>query len=848
MQKPSMLLLALAAGLLATPFSAQEDPGRPGRGGGGGGGGSGEGSARGGKADDKGGIKPYDEVITEKHTTEAGLFLVHRADNDVLFEIPKDALGTDMLWVTQLEETQAGFGYGGTGVGNRVVRWEIRGEDVLLRDIKYTIRGDAEDSIQNAVEATSLAPIIDVFPIKAWGKDQAPVIDVTELFTSDVQEFSAKQRLDASGVDKKRTFVESVAAFPENIETKVLMTYRLSSGRDEASTATPRRGRPTVRRDRTQSAVTVLLHHSMIKLPDRPMATREHDDRVGFFTTSFEDYDADEHAVETIRYITRWRLEKKDPTAEISEPVKPIVFYVGRGVPEKWRPYVHQGIEMWQPAFAAAGFANAILAKDPPSPREDPHWDAEDARYSTIRWLPSTTENAMGPHVSDPRTGEILEADIIIYHNVIKLARDWYFVQASPNDPRAQKLPLPDELIGEALAYVIAHEVGHSLGFPHNMKASSAFSVEQLRDPEFTAKNGTEASIMDYGRFNYVAQPGDGAQLIPKIGPYDFFAAEWGYRQFATPEAEKDALAAHVAQQITNPVLRFGDPNPAEDPTQQTEDLGSDPIAATVLGMQNIDRVAGYLVEACCTEGENYDLLRNMYDSLLGQRNRELGHVANVVGGFVRTNLWYGDAAHVYDPVPASRQRDAVAFLVEHSFQTPHALLSDDILLRLESNGAPDRILAGQQRILESLLDDARIKRMAEHATRAEGEGETYLPVEMLHDVSTGIWSELDPSSADTIDLYRRNLQRAHVALLAGRLTAEEATASDLPGLARGELTRILDAIGPAMAGNRFDETSALHLSDMQARIREHLNPLLERDPNADSFASPASAPRGGGR
>ena len=319
--------------------------------------------------------------------------------------------------------------------------------------------------------------------------------------------------------------------------------------------------------------------------------------------------------MEEVRYITRWRLEKKDPNAEVSEPKKPIVFYIGREVPAKWREWVKKGIEAWQPAFEAAGFKNAIVAKDPPTPLEDPDWDAEDARYSSIRWLPATIENAMGPHVHDPRTGEILESDILVYHNVLKLIRDWYFVQASPNDTRAQKLPLPDELVGECLAYVVSHEVGHTLGFPHNMKASSSYTVEQLRDPEFTKKNGTEASIMDYGRFNYVAQPGDGARLIPLIGPYDMFAVEWGYKEFKDAksyEAEKKKLDVIVARQLTNPMLRFGDPS-GLDPSQQTEDLGSDPIAATALGLKNLDRVASYLVKATTEKGDDYDLLRNMY-------------------------------------------------------------------------------------------------------------------------------------------------------------------------------------------------------------------------------------------
>ena len=796
-----------------------------------------ENGEKGDKDGKKSGPKAYDEVIKEDFTTSSGLFSTHRGDDKVFYEIPPEGFDRDMLWVTQVAKTQAGFGYGGTGVGDRVVRWELRDEKVLLRDVKYRIRADESDSVARSVEATSLAPIIEVFPVKAWGKDKAAVIDVTGLFTGDYPEFSAKRRLNASGVDKDRTFVEEVKAFPENIETKVLVTYKLSSSEGRGSSGERPRGpfpRGT-RRDPTQGAVTVLLHHSMVKLPEKPMAPRRHDDRVGFFSVSFEEYDGIDHEVETIRYVTRWRLEKKDSSAEVSEPVKPIVFYVGREVPDKWRPWVHKGIEMWQPAFEAAGFRNAIVAKDPPSEREDPDWDAEDARYSTIRWLPSTIENAMGPHVHDPRSGEILEADILMYHNVVKLVRDWYFVQASPNDPRAQKLPMPDEVVGEALAYVVAHEVGHSLGFPHNMKASSSYTVEQLRDAEFTAAYGTEASIMDYGRFNYVAQPGDGARLIPLVGPYDYFAVDWGYRQFAGGE-EEEGLRKIVARQIDDPMLRFGNPNPMEDPTQQTEDLGSDAILATEMGLRNIDRVASYLVDATCSEGEDYRLLRNMYDELHGQRDRELMHVANVVGGFERQNLWFGDSDRVYHPLAADKQREAVRFLLDHAFTTPETMVDPEITLRLESNGAADRVVRGQKRILQALINESRVKRMAEHAAWAPEN--PYLATELMSDLRHGIWSELFQSPV-TVDLYRRNLQRAHVDVLVERLGEAEIPDSDLPGLSRSELEAIRWAArtGAERAG---DDITRVHLQDLEARIRQALNPLLEGSPRP--VASPASA------
>ncbi len=801
--RPPIALLALSLSALAAAAPAQELRRGPDRGG----------DSSSAKKDD---IKPYDEVVPEEAETSRGLFTVHRVDDQLLYEIPSDGLGKDMLWVSQIAATQAGHGYGGTPSSKRVVRWEMRGKNVLLRDVKYTIRAEGEDAVTNAVQATSVAPILATFPIKAWGKDKAPVIDVTDFVAGDPDAFSPKRRLGASSFDSKRSFLEEVKAFPTNIEVKVLKTFKLS----DTPPATFGGGRPSGRRGAGGGSLTVLQHHSMTALPDIPMTPRLSDERVGFFGISFEDYASEEHAVERVNYIARWRLEKKDPQADVSEPIKPIVFHVGRGVPDKWRPYVHAGIEYWQPAFEAAGFKNAIIAKDAPSEREDPDWDAEDARYSSIRWLPSTVENAMGPHVSDPRTGEILESDILVYHNVLKLCRDWYFVQASPNDERAQQLPLPDDLLGELLAYVIAHEVGHTLGFPHNMKGSSSFTVEQLRDPEFTAKNGVEASIMDYGRFNYVAQPGDGARLIPKVGPYDFFAIDWGYRQYADAASEKAGLDALLAKQVDDVTLRFGNPNPSEDPSQQTEDLGSDPVAATAMGLANLDRVASYLISATCKDGENYDLLRNMYDQVHGQRGRELRHVANMVGGFFQTNLFYGDSDRMWEPIDADRQRGAMAFLSANAFRTPAALVNPELLARLETNGAADKVVGGQSSLLRTLLSEDRVKRMAEHA--AHDPSGAYSPVEMVRDLSEAVWQDLLAESAE-LDLYARNLHRAHVEALSNA-AKEEAPKSDLAGLARGELEWVLNLANERLRDVE-DESTRRHLLDVIARVGVVLNP-----------------------
>lgn len=830
MRLPSLVTAATAALLLSPAGLAQEEKPSGDRGDR-----PSSGRSRDEKKTEK--IKPYDKVITDTAETRRGVFHVHRVGDKLFYEIPTSSFGDEFLWVTQIAKTQSGHGYGGTGVGNRVVRWELRDETVLLRDVKFKIRADVEDSVRHSVEATSLEPIIKRFDVMAWGKDRAPVIEVTSLFTSDVKEFSAARRLGGSSLDKSRTFLEEFKAFPTNLETKVLATYKTSS---ERSTTRGRFGGS--RTDPTQSGITALVHHSMVMLPKDPMRPRRYDDRVGFFNVSFEDYGTDEHEVDEVRYVTRWRLEKKDPKAAVSEPKKPIVFHVGRGVPARWRPWVKKGIEAWQPAFEAAGFKNAIIAKDAPSEREDPDWDAEDARISSIRWLPSTVENAMGPHVHDPRTGEILEADIIVYHNILKLVRDWYFVQVSPLDERAQKLPLPDELVGELLAYVITHEVGHSLGFPHNMKASSAYTVDQLRDPAFTAKNGNEASIMDYGRFNYVAQPGDGARLIPLVGPYDFFAVDWGYREVPrdwTVARERADLEELVAMQVTDPVLRFGNPNPTLDPSQQTEDLGSDAIAATALGLANIERIAGFLVDATCREGEDYALLRNMYDQLLGQRDRELGHVVNVVGGMIAQNLRYGDADRVFESVPAGRQRDAVEFLVKHAFRTPEALLSPDVVDRLESHGAAKRVLRTHQRVLGGLINETRVMRMAEHSERAGDDA--YTPSQMLADVRNGVWSELGDAVVE-VDLHRRNLQRTHVDTLS-KFVDKLDVDSDLPALCRSELETVLHQL-KRTAERAGDPATRAHLADLTARIDRALEPRSVRAGETSPEREPATSSR----
>src|SRR5215467_11662933 len=505
--------------------------------------------------------QPYEKVITAEAKSKKGVFTVHVIKDRYYYEIPTAQLNKEFLWNTQIAKTTEGVGYGGQQLSDRVVRWEMLGNKVHLRSIDYNVVADSKSPISQAVQAANNDTIIMTFPVAAFAKDGSPVIEVTRLFNTDVPEFSARQRLNATTMDASRSYIDRISPYPENIEAVATITY---------TRVQPAAGAPlpvAAAGGMRPGSATIVLHHSMVKLPEKPMMPRVLDQRVGFFSQTMMDYSRDEHRAPRVRYIARWRLEKKDPDAGISEPVKAIVYYVDSATPMKWREWVKKGIESWQPAFEAAGFKNAIIAKMAPTPEEDPDFSPEDVRNSVIRWLPSTTENASGPHISDPRTGEILNADIQFYHNVMNLQRDWYFLQVGPLDPRAQKLPLPDDLMGRLLEFVLAHEVGHTLGFQHNMKASSMYPQEKIRDAAWLKKMGHTPSIMDYSRFNYVAQPEDNIpveDLVPGIGPYDIWATAWGYKTIAgvkTADDEKPTLDLWAHEQDTTPWYRFSTAN-----------------------------------------------------------------------------------------------------------------------------------------------------------------------------------------------------------------------------------------------------------------------------------------------
>lgn len=793
------------------------------------------------------GPKAYKDVITGKAQTSKGFFWVHKIDEKYFFEIPDNMLGRDILVVNRLSKTQAGMGYGGDQIGQNVVRFEKGPNNkMFLRTVSYGVYAkDSTSSMFSSVNNSNVQAIAAAFDIKAFSKDSSgSVIDMTDFINGDNEVLyyssGAKTALRIGQLQPDKSYIVSVKPYPINVEITTEKTF----GRTPAPPGPFGGGGPS-------GNLTVELNSSFVLLPKVPMQARHFDSRIGYFTVGYTDFDANPQGVKAISIAKRWRLEPKEEDmekykrGELVEPKKPIVFYIDPATPKKWVPYLIQGINDWELAFEKAGFKNAIMGKMAPTKQEDSTWSLEDARNSAIVYKPSDIANASGPSIADPRSGEIMESHINWYHNVMQLIRDWYMIQAAPNDPRARQMVFPDELMGQLIRFVSSHEVGHTLGLRHNFGSSSSVPVENLRNKTWVEANGHTPSIMDYARFNYVAQPEDNistAGLFPRIGDYDMWAIEWGYKrffEFTSPEAEQTHLNQIVMEKLKNHRLWWGDGETnGDDPRSQTEDLSDDAIKASGYGIKNLQRIVPQLMQWTKVENEDYDNLEEIYNQVSGQFNRYMGHVSRNVGGIYKTPKVVEDASPVYEYEPKSKQAESVAFLNQQLFNTPSWLINNDIFAR--TGGNPLTIIGNiQDGTLNRLFGVNTLTKliMAENTLS----NNAYKITDLFSDLQKGIWSEL--SSKKTIDVYRRNLQKSYISILDNLLNTPVAGAtapgaiifgglapgintdkSDIKSVIRAHLTSLRNEVNAAAIAIT-DPMSKYHLQDISKRIDKSLNP-----------------------
>lgn len=799
------------------------------------------------------GPKAYAKFIDSTFTTKRGLITIHEKDEKFYFELPESIFGREIMAVTRYSKTAAGAGaFGGEEVNRQVVKFEKGpGDKIFLRSITYVVTSpDSTKPMFQAVKNSSSDPIVATFEIKAQKKDSVYVVDATSTFDSDLQTFSldpiAKQRFNISAFKKDASYIDQINTFPINTEIRTVKTFAVTPPRISLSPA-PSIGRyfPS---SRDAGVVTLEFNTSLLLLPKEPMRKREFDARVGYFANQYAVFEEESQKADENVFAVRWRLEPKNEAdairqknGELIEPKKPIIYYIDPATPVKWRNALKQGVDDWNIAFEAAGWKNAIRGEY--WPEGDSTMSLEDARYSVIRYFAADIQNAYGPNVHDPRSGEILESHIGWYHNVMRLLRNWYMIQTAAVDPKSQTIDFSDELMGQLIRFVSSHEVGHTLGLRHNMGASSATPVEKLRDKDWVAKNGHTSSIMDYARFNYVAQPGDGVtDFFPRIGDYDIWAIKWGYSYF--PDAknaneEKVMLNDWTKEAYKNPRQRFGTEISPYDPRYQTEDLGDDSMIASTYGIENLKRIVPNLIKWSSEDGESYQELEELYGNVVNQYRRYLGHVTKNVGGIYDDPKTYDMEGNTFTIVPKEKQQRAVKFLNEQLFQTPTWIMNQEIWSKIKPEAGVEAIKELQSRTLSSLLAGDRVVRLMESNAASSS---NYGLLDLMDDLNKGIFSEI--KSRSTIDIYRRNLQKVYVGELISFLKSGKTSVrsvpvgvtygfstrtvdlneTDLPSVARGELTALKAEIGSA-ASRASDKLTRYHLKDLYQRIDMALDP-----------------------